>query len=259
MRPVLAGAGRRVGRCPQDGRRERTAVMHRGLSIGSGDPPIVLRRQCALDRALSLHRHRGGARRAPGRSRVPTSATGTTFWVPAGRSRSWTSPSASSSPTMTAKCACSLAADSSCLPSLSPTQLRARRDPGCPQVRGDPQACDRVIGIGAHHDDRRWRVRGDLPALLAEREEEPVQADPETDPRRRPPTKKLDEAVVAATAADRLLLALSAGDVELEGGSRVVVETADEPRFEPVWHTERFEMGSDARRSARRRPRRDGR
>ena len=71
-------------------------------------------------------------------------------------------------------------------------------------------------------------------AGLVEGEDEPIEADPEPDARRRPPAEQLDQAVVAAPAADRLLLALAPGDVELERGPGVVVEAADQPRLEPV-------------------------
>ena len=64
-------------------------------------------------------------------------------------------------------------------------------------------------------------------------------------PGRRPPAEQLDEAVVAAAAAERLLLAVAAGQVELEGGPRVVVEAADEGRFQPVRHAERVEVRPD--------------
>ena len=74
---------------------------------------------------------------------------------------------------------------------------------------------------------------------------QPVEPDPEADAGRRPTTQQLDEAVVPATAADRLLLALAALDVELERGPRVVVEPADEPGFESVRHAECVEVRPD--------------
>ena len=75
---------------------------------------------------------------------------------------------------------------------------------------------------------------------------EPVEPDPEPDPGRRPPAEQLDQAVVPPAAADRLLLALAPGDVELERRPRVVVEAADEAGLEPVRHAERVEVGPDA-------------
>ncbi len=83
-------------------------------------------------------------------------------------------------------------------------------------------------------------------ALLLEREHEPVEADPEPDAGCRPPAQQLDEPVVAAAAADRLLLALAAGDVVLERGPRVVVEAAHEPGLQAIRHVERVEVRPDA-------------
>ena len=78
-------------------------------------------------------------------------------------------------------------------------------------------------------------------AGLGQRQDEPIQADPKPDPGRRPPTEHLDEAVVAAAAAERLLLPLTADDVVLERGPRVVVEPANEAGFQPVRDPERVE------------------
>ena len=84
-------------------------------------------------------------------------------------------------------------------------------------------------------------------ALLLEREQHPVEPEPEPDPRRRLAAEQLDEPVVAAAAAERLLLALAARGVELERGPRVVVEAADEARLEPVRDAQRVEVRPDAR------------
>src|SRR2546427_1701499 len=77
-----------------------------------------------------------------------------------------------------------------------------------PEERRDPQALDRGARIRADDDGLRrrfGRTRAD-PGLL-EREEDPVESDPEPDPRRRTTAERLDEVVVAAAAPDRRLLA----------------------------------------------------
>ncbi len=133
------------------------------------------------------------------------------------------------------------------LAELAPTELRARRDAGGPKRRGDAQAADRVVRVGADDDGHRHGLRDRGHAGLVEREDQPVDADPEADPRRRPPTEQLDETVIAPPAADRLLLALAPGDVELERGPGVVVEAADQTRLEPVSDLERVEVRADGR------------
>ena len=90
---------------------------------------------------------------------------------------------------------------------------------------------------------------------LVEREDQPVDADPEPDARRGPAAEQLDQAVIASPATDRLLLALATGDVELERRPGVVVEAADEPGLEPVADLQRIEVGRGRRRSAPRRGR----
>ena len=57
---------------------------------------------------------------------------------------------------------------------------------------------------------------------------------------------QLDQAVVAPSPTDGLLLALAPGDVELEGGPGVVVEAADQPGFELVGHVQRVQVRTDA-------------
>ena len=179
------------------------------------------------------------------------SATGTTFWVPAGRSRSWTSPSASSSPTMTAKWAAPSAAASSCLPSL---RGRARRAPRARAARRSVAIRRRVTvssGSAPTTTASRRGLRRDVAAPCSSsartRRSRPS---PNPMPGRRAPAEQLDEPVVAAAAAERLLLALAARDVELERGPRVVVEAANEPGLQPVRHAQGVEVARGRSRSA---------
>ena len=83
-----------------------------------------------------------------------------------------------------------------------------------------------------------------MPGLL-ERQDQPIEPDAEPDARRRATAEQLDQAVVAAAAADRLLLALPTADVELERGPRVVVEAAHEARLEAVGDAEGVEVAAD--------------
>ena len=66
------------------------------------------------------------------------------------------------------------------------------------------------------------------------------------------PAIELDQAVVAPSSADGLLLALASGDVELECRPCVVVEPADQPWFEPL----RVQRGYGAPGRRRNAPRR---
>ena len=91
---------------------------------------------------------------------------------------------------------------------------------------------------------RRFLGRGDV--RLGQGQDEPIDADPEADPRRRAAAQELDEPVVAPAAADRLLLALTTDDVELERGPGVVVEATDEPRLQSVGHAQRVEVVANA-------------
>ena len=149
---------------------------------------------------------------------------------------------------MTAKWAWSRAAASSCLPSLRrPSSARAAI-PAARRSVATAQPGHGVVRVGADDD----RHRAPAPAAgagagLGQGEDEPVEADPEADAGRRPAAEQLDQAVVAAAAAERLLLALAAGDVELERGPGVVVEAADEPRLQPVRDAERVEVRADGR------------
>jgi len=64
---------------------------------------------------------------------------------------------------------------------------------------------------------------------LGQGEEEPVNADAESDPGRGPATEQFHEPVIPPAATDRLLLAFAPRDVELERRPGVVVEAADQP------------------------------
>src|SRR3954453_22200657 len=112
------------------------------------------------------------------------------------------------------------------LAELSTADLGAGRNARRAQICGDLQSSDRVVGVRADDDGDRSRLRRDGRAGLGEGDDEPVDAEPEADAGSGPPGEELDEAAAAAAAADRLLLSLAPGDVELERGSRVVVETA---------------------------------
>ena len=185
----------------------------------------------------------------------------TSFCVPACRSLSWTSPVRELVADDDREVGLVAGGGLELLAELAVPELRARRDAGGPQRRGDPQAFRRRLRVGAD-DDRGGRVvpgRGASVALLGEREEQPVEADPEPDARRRPAAEQLDQAVVAAAAADRLLLALATRDVELERRPRVVVEPADQPGLEPVRDAERVEVRADGREVRRRTRRTAGR
>src|SRR3954451_4423979 len=97
------------------------------------------------------------------------------------------------------------------LAELSTAELGAGRDARRAQICGELQSSDRVVGVRADDDGDRSRLRRDGRAGLGEGDDEPVDADPEADARRGPAPEELDEAVVAAAAADRLLLSLAPG------------------------------------------------
>src|SRR5688500_17701776 len=63
------------------------------------------------------------------------------------------------------------------LPELAAAELGARGDPRPPELGRDPETVYRVVGIGADHHHRRRGRRRALPALLADRQEQAVQAD----------------------------------------------------------------------------------
>ena len=95
------------------------------------------------------------------------------------------------------------------------------------------------------------RLRGRVDALLLEREQDPVEPEPEPDPRRRLAAEQLDQAVVAAAAAERRLLARRPRPVELERRPRVVVEAADEAGLDDVVDAQRVEVGAERREVVR--------
>ena len=98
--------------------------------------------------------------------------------------------------------------------------------------------------------DRMLRRAG-RHAGLREREDDAVEPEREADARRRLAAQQLDQAVIAAAAAERRLLALDALAVELERGPRVVVEAAHEPWRQPVGDAQRVEVGAGRPRSGR--------
>ena len=144
---------------------------------------------------------------------------------------------------------------------------RSERRP-CPRPRAGARACgarDRR-GRGAPPPAGRWRhaaattvSSGSAPTttasgpgstcvgapLLRQDQRDPVQPEPEPDPGRRLAAQELDQPVVAATAADRLLLALATGHVVLERRPRVVVEAADEPWLDAPRDADRGQVRLD--------------
>ena len=71
-----------------------------------------------------------------------------------------------------------------------------------------------------------------------------VETDGEADARRRRSAERLDQSVVAAAAAERVLGAVERAAGVLERRTQVVVEPADEPRLDPVRDAERVEAGA---------------
>ena len=132
-------------------------------------------------------------------------------------------------------------------------ELGAHRQPGGAEVRGDSQARDGIRRVAADDDRNRRRLgrRGDARRL--EREQHPIEPEPEADARRRPAAEQLDEPVVAPAAADRGLLARRRpAGIDLERGPRVVVEPAHEPRLELVLDADGVRDAPGPPRSARR-------
>src|SRR5262249_32275943 len=84
-----------------------------------------------------------------------------------------------------------------------------------------------LVAAVVQRDEDVDLLRLGLHALGLEREQEPLDARAEADPRRRLAAELLDQAVVAPAAADRALCADRLVD-ELERRPRVVVEPADE-------------------------------
>ena len=96
------------------------------------------------------------------------------------------------------------------LAQLAPLEVGARAQPGGAQIGRHAQPRQGVLGIGAdhhdgHHDRRRW-----LDALRLERQQHPVETQPEADAGRGLAAQQLDQAVVAPAAAECLLLPLRA-------------------------------------------------
>src|SRR5688500_10732303 len=96
------------------------------------------------------------------------------------------------------------------LAELAAAAVRTDGEAGLAECGGDPQAVG-VVVPGSDDRDERAASR-DCNALLLHGQHGPVQADPEPDARRRPAAEVLGEPVVAATATERLLLPLAAGD-----------------------------------------------
>ena len=93
------------------------------------------------------------------------------------------------------------------------------------------------------NDDQR-RLLGRRDPLLLERQQHPLEAHPEPDPRDVRPAEHLGQPVVPAAAEQRRVLRREVGAHELERGPRVVVEPAHERRrrrpaipasFRPAW------------------------
>ena len=83
-------------------------------------------------------------------------------------------------------------------------------------------------------------------ALLGlEGQDHPLEADGKADAGRRPSTEQLGQPVVAPATAERLLLALGTGAVELPGGAGVVVEPAHQARLQLVGDAERVEVNAN--------------
>ena len=82
-------------------------------------------------------------------------------------------------------------------------------------------------------------------------EHDPVEAETESDSRRRLATEILDKIVVPASSTERIFLSLTVSRPNFEHGPRVVVETPDETRVDRIRQFEfievfkkRFEMGA---------------
>ena len=82
-------------------------------------------------------------------------------------------------------------------------------------------------------------------ALVVAREQRAVEPEGEADARRRRPAERLDQPVVAAAAAERVLGAVERAAGVLERRAQVVVEAAHQPRLDAVRDAERVEPGAD--------------
>ena len=78
-------------------------------------------------------------------------------------------------------------------------------------------------------------------ALVVARQQRAIDAEGEADARRRRPAQRLDEAVVAAAATERVLRRVERAAGELERGAQVVVEAAHEPGLDDVRDAEGVE------------------
>ena len=142
--------------------------------VGVGVPRHAIARSCSRSSCwrrpgpavhhLSPPPPRADAPRAPARSRAPGRRAGTTFWVPAGRSLSWTSPAGQLVADDHREMGVLLGRRLELLAELATAELGAGDDARRPQVRGDPQAGDRVVRVRADDDDRRRRGRRPPPA-----------------------------------------------------------------------------------------------
>src|ERR1700686_3797949 len=75
---------------------------------------------------------------------------------------------------------------------------------------------------------------------LVEQHQKTLETEPEPDARRRRPAERAHQIVVTSAAADRILRA-EKFRVELEDRARVVVETANQPRFDLMRYADRIE------------------
>ncbi len=131
-------------------------------------------------------------------------------------------------------------------------------EPRSPQVLAK---VSRGFAPGQVHDEdvegRRCHVET---SLCVASEQQPLDADPEPDPRLWRSAEPFDETVVAAAAPDRVLCRVESFCCELERGPRVVVEPPHEARLHVVLDPERIEArpepgevrGAFARRASRR-------
>ena len=117
---------------------------------------------------------------------------------------------------------------------------RAALRPPLGDLRQEPAAQLRLFAGDEEVEPRRLGSR----TFALHREQEPLEPGAEADAGRRRPTDRLDQAVVAAAAADRGVDVLLGPD-ELEGRARVVVEAAHERRVEDVPHPVRVEVRPD--------------
>ena len=132
-------------------------------------------------------------------------------------------------------------------------QLALARAAGVVGVGGEPGAAQ--LGLDAQQVGTRSALVEEQERVDARRagrlvglrgEQEPLDARAEADARRRRPADRLDQAVVAAAAADRVLRA-DRRVLELEGRPRVVVEAAYEGRRELVGDAHRVQVLANGR------------